>query len=488
MDPKNILLKSRVIQGFGTLIIREFFLKLFSFIGQIFLARILVPSDFGVYVIIVFTVNFFNLFTDLGLSLAIIQKKEEPTHLELSLVFWLKLALSLGLIFTIWIISPLVNQFYPSFVDSNILMIRVLSVILLLTSFRAIPISLLERKIKYNVISMIDIIGVIIYYFVALTGAFLHFGVWSLIIGSVIKEIIETIIIYIIQPFIPQIVFNINNIKKMIKFGIYIQGNSLLSFLTSSITPVIGGRLSGPFAVGLLDFASNLAYIPGIIATNFARVAFTSYSRIQGDVDLLSKSVLKSVSLLTIIIYLFPVIMLSFGGEIVNIIYTEKWSPAVPSLYWYSLAVIFYPIVTCLGQKILVLGKSKELFFITLVTTIFGWLISYLIVIKIGFTGIAITNFFIYFVMCISYVYILKKNNYSIFSFISTTLPKAFVGICTIIFGLATSFLFPHTIYFLIIKLTLSVIVYITFMYIFVRNDSKELFSLFLNFLKNKKY
>jgi len=61
MNDKDIL-KANIIQGFSTLIVREFFIKIFSLVGQIFLARLLIPSDFGVYVIIVFIISLFGLF------------------------------------------------------------------------------------------------------------------------------------------------------------------------------------------------------------------------------------------------------------------------------------------------------------------------------------------------------------------------------------------------------------------------------------------
>lgn len=485
MDAEKITLKSSVIQGFSSLIIREFFLKLLSFIGQIFLARLLLPSDFGTYVIIVFIISLFGLFSDIGLSIAIIQKKEEPTHPELSTVFWLKIALSLVLIILIWNFSPLIKLFYPSFTDSNILMIKTLSVILLLGNIRAIPISLLERKIKYNLISVIDIAGVIIYYFIALAGAFFHFGIWSFIIGAVTKEIIETAILYFVQPFIPQLVFSKSKLGKMIKFGAYVQGNSLLSFFISSITPLVGGRLSGAYAVGLLDFANSLTSLPNIIAMNFSRVSFAGYSKIQGETELLSKSINKSVSMLAILLYIFPLIFIGMGRELVYFIYTEKWVAAVPALYWFSISVFFYPALTSLGQIILSIGKSKEIFWATFLVDVIGVISALFLVNEFGFIGIAMANLIIYFVLYLSYVYILKKTKLE-FSAFYILIPPLLATIFSIIVSLFLNIIFPSNPVSLVIKIALSTIAYIIFMYAFVRNSFMELLKLILNLILPK--
>jgi teichuronic acid exporter len=478
--------KATVVAGFSTLIIREFFLKLFSFLGQIVLARILAPSEFGVYLIIVFIVSLFGLFSDVGLSLAIIQKKNEPTRQELSGIFWLKVLLSLGLIIIIWIFSPFIKVFYPTFLNINIVMLQVFSFTLLLASLRTIPVSLLERKIKYNLISIVDIIGVIVYYAVAIVGAFMHAGVWSFIIAVMVRDALETVMLNIIQPFLPQFILLKKDVLKMIKYGIYIQGNSLVMFAISSIIPVIGGRLSGPYAVGLLDFANSLASLPNIIAMNFSRVAFTSYSRIQEEKELLFKSIHKSVSMLAIVLYFFPVIIFSFGGELVQIVYTDKWMPAVPALYWFSASVLFYPIITALGQVILAIGKSKEIFQVTLITAIVGWLSAFFLVNVTGFTGIAIANFIIYILLFVFYISIIKKSGFNTDSFIGANVPKVFASFLVLIFCFISNFLLPQSLLFLILKLLLAFVAYILCMYLLAKSDMQELFVIIKSVVKRR--
>lgn len=482
------ILKSSIIQGFGTLIFREFFLKLLSFIGQIFLARLLFPSDFGVYVIIVFIVNFFSLFSDIGLSLAIIQKKEEPTQSELSGVFWLRILFSFVLILLIWFLAPFVKMFYPSFIDANVTMLRIFSITLVLTSLRAIPVSLLERKVKYNLISLLDVIGVFVYYAISISGAFLGFGVWSFILGAVMKELVETVTLYIIEPFFPQFKFSRNKLGSLARFGIYTQGSSLMMFLIGSITPVIGGRFSGIYSVGLLDFANNLAYIPGVIAVNFGRVAFAGYSRMQEQRELLSKSVLRSISMLSIILYIFPVLIFSYGAQLVPVIFSEKWISAIPALYWYSAGVIFYPIITPLGQVILSIGRSKELFWITFITATFGWTLSYLFILAVGFTGIAIANLFIYFLLFCFYIYILKLDEFDVLSFIFVAIPKIVVSIFVIFFSLMINNIFSdESVIGIILKLVLSISLYLVLLLVFVKKDTGELFTLIRNWINIKR-
>jgi O-antigen/teichoic acid export membrane protein len=482
MNDKDIL-KANIIQGFSTLIVREFFIKIFSLVGQIFLARLLIPSDFGVYVIIVFIISLFGLFSDVGLSLAIIQHKTEPTKRELSSAFYLKTLLGLGLIVLVWIISPSVKLFYPSFAIVNVVMLRVLSITLLLTNFRSIPTSLLERKIKYNIISLVDIAGIVVYYLIALSAALFHFGVWSFIIAAVIKEIAETIILFIVQPFIPQLMFSIKSLKKMLRFGLYIQGNSLVGFLATSINPVIGGRMVGTYGVGLLDFAFNIGSLPTTIGINFGRVAFAGYSRIQEQKKLLSNSMSRSISMLAIMLYIFPVIVFSFAGQLIPFVFSAKWIPAIPALYWYTAVTFFLPVIAPLGQGILAIGKSKEIFWSTFITAVLGWIGAYLLVQSFGMLGIAIIYFLTVLFLFIFYILILRKYGFE-FRIFSILVPKLAAVILVIAFSIFLNRVLPGSIIMLFVKLFLSCVAYLLLMFLLAKKDLVDFIGLIMHWLK----
>jgi len=482
MNDKDIL-KANIIQGFSTLIVREFFIKIFSLVGQIFLARLLIPSDFGVYVIIVFIISLFGLFSDVGLSLAIIQHKTKPTKRELSSAFYLKTLLGLGLIVLVWIISPSVKLFYPSFAIVNVVMLRVLSITLLLTNFRSIPTSLLERKIKYNIISLVDIAGIVVYYLIALSAALFHFGVWSFIIAAVIKEIAETIILFIVQPFIPQLMFSIKSLKKMLRFGLYIQGNSLVGFLATSINPVIGGRMVGTYGVGLLDFAFNIGSLPTTIGINFGRVAFAGYSRIQEQKKLLSNSMSRSISMLAIMLYIFPVIVFSFAGQLIPFVFSAKWIPAIPALYWYTAVTFFLPVIAPLGQGILAIGKSKEIFWSTFITAVLGWIGAYLLVQSFGMLGIAIIYFLTVLFLFIFYILILRKYGFE-FRIFSILVPKLAAVILVIAFSIFLNRVLPGSIIMLFVKLFLSCVAYLLLMFLLAKKDLVDFIGLIMHWLK----
>ena len=76
----------RAVFGVIVLTLRKFALRAISYLGGIFLARLLAPEIFGIFAIISFVINFFAFFSDVGLGAALIQKKEELAKKDLVIV------------------------------------------------------------------------------------------------------------------------------------------------------------------------------------------------------------------------------------------------------------------------------------------------------------------------------------------------------------------------------------------------------------------
>ncbi len=484
------LLKEKITKSFSLLIAREFFIKALSFVGQLIVARILVPSDFGIFVIISFIVNFFILFSDIGLTWSIIRSEKQPKELELSSVLFIKIVFSSIIIAIIYFLAPFITIFYSEFQKSHVSMLQIFSITILFTSLRSIPIALLERKIKYNMIAIIDVVGILVYQISALTLAFAGFGVWSLISSVILKEIIEVIIAYLFQPIPLRINISIKSIQYMLSFGVFLQGNSILTFIHTSIIPVLVGVKYGPYQVGLLDWSSKIASIPMTITENFGRVAFSGFSKIQNDKKFLAIMIERSMGILSIITLLFTVLILGFAPQAIEILYTKKWVAGVPSLYWFAASTFLISVMSAIGSGLLALGRSKEIFYVTLLSGITKWFCAISLVSLFGYIGVAITSTITSAVLFVLYLFIANKASLSI-NTSKVLLPKLFVFCCTLLFIYALNIITSQHIHIFVGKVILSLAMYLLLMYIFSQEDLKriiKLASLLRLFFSSKKH
>src|SRR5262245_23329178 len=75
------------------------------------LGRLLTPADYGLIGMVVVVTGFVSMFKDLGLSAATVQR-EEITSAQVSTLFWVNVALSIGVGMVTIALSPVVAWFY----------------------------------------------------------------------------------------------------------------------------------------------------------------------------------------------------------------------------------------------------------------------------------------------------------------------------------------------------------------------------------------
>src|SRR5437870_347960 len=93
-DPSLTTLRdvgSKTIQGASLMVLRTLVLYPVGFIGEVSLARLLTPQDFGIYAIASFVTVTFASVMEVGLAAALIQRKTEATNEEYQTLFTLQI-------------------------------------------------------------------------------------------------------------------------------------------------------------------------------------------------------------------------------------------------------------------------------------------------------------------------------------------------------------------------------------------------------------
>lgn len=479
------IIKAKTINGISTLLIREASMKVISFFGQFFLIRLLFPSYFGLFAILVFIESTGELFTDIGFSQAIIQKKKQLEQFELSSIFWTRLLLSFFIFLMVFFLSPFIIPLFFHGINQGVLMLRVLSVIMLLKPYRTTITAILERNLTYNLISIMDLFGIILYYSVSITFALLGFNAWSFVIATVVKEAGETLMSIYFTKWRPDFSSSFQSIKRILSFGSYIQIGAIFSYFNQSTIPIIAGKFSGLQSVGFLNFGVNVMLPATVIVDNFGRVAFASFSKFQNDIKLLERSVEKSISMLNIIFFLFLVLMLGFSKDIVYFLFTDKWLPAVPALYWFVAGVYFFGWNVAVANMFMALGKSKEMFYTGLFSVLLQWIVSISLIFFVGFVSVAIGFFVGVVITFLGYKYFLLKNNFLV-NFWNSYKLTSLTLVITLIFTYTLTNLHVHTFLWLFIKIILTILVYLIVSLLFIKKDLMQIIGMLFSFLKGR--
>ena len=354
---KDGQLSRRVVHGSMWVTSSRVLQRCLTVVRTIVIARLLSPDDFGLFGIAMLALAALERFSVTGFDQALIQKKEhiEP-YLDPAWTIQVIRGFVLGLL--LFCAAPLIAKFFGE--PQIILLLKVLGVSIFIGSFRNIGIVFFQKNIEFNKIFAYELSGTIADFVVALTAAFILRNAWALIFGFVARNVIQTIVSYIIHPYRPRFLVDKEKTKSLLNFGQWVWVSSILIFLVTQGDDILVGKLLGVAALGFYQLAYKISNMPTTEITHvISQVTFPAYSKIQDNVSKLRDAYLKVLQLTVFLS--FPVAGLIFvlAPDFTMIFLGEKWMPMVPSLQVLVFAGLIRSIAATQGNIFYAVGKPK---------------------------------------------------------------------------------------------------------------------------------
>ncbi len=381
---------AKTMQGASLMVLRTLLLYPIGFVGEVYLARLLSPQDFGVYGIASFITVTLAGVMEVGLAASLIQRKDEPKPEEYQTLFSIQTFVISAFVLVVFLLSPWV---FPLL--NFDLSIRWTILVLLLcpwiSSFGTISSVKLERQLRYPVFAKIDVLRGLTYVGVATGLAFLGGKSWSFVAAIICSTLVRTWVAFREAPWPVRFRLKLWGMEQTLRFGVIFQLSALTSLFRDHIAVTLGGPLFGAQAVGYLNWARNTTYYTSQIFTQVvSRVAFPSISRVQDDarsVGQMTQIILKYVNLFTLpVIFIFAALI----PEFVSVFYTDKWAPAIPAFYCFSFRMVGSNITTLYISVLNAIGRVKTSLQILIWWTLADWALALALCPSYGFNGIAL--------------------------------------------------------------------------------------------------
>lgn len=358
-----------------------------GFFANLVLTIVISPSSFGIYITILSLISIFNYFSDIGLSAALIQKKEINDN-DLKTSFTVQQSMILSVIGLGLLISPLVKKFYHLPQNGIYLYYSVL-IAFFLSSLKNIPSILLERKIEFQKIVFVQAAENTLFYFTVIIFALLKFEILSFAFAVLIRSIVGLFLIYRLSFWQPKIGFNRESFKKLISFGLPFQTNSFLALIKDDFINLFLGKILGFEKLGYLGFAKKWAEAPiRIIMDNFSKISFPLMARFQHDKNQLRKIIEKMLfyqSLITLPAT-FGLILIMPKLTVIIPKY-QKWQPAIPLFYLFAISAIFSSYSSPFTNFFNSIGEVKKSFYLMIFWTLATWILTPIFTFKFGVYG-----------------------------------------------------------------------------------------------------
>lgn len=324
-------------------------------ITTIILARILSPHEFGVIGIANIFILFANTINQLGISSAIIQRKDiDEGHL--SSAFWANVVTGVTLCLLMMSLSWPAARFFRN--DDVQPVLFVLSFNFILAALRIVQNAQFSRNLQFGKLASLSIWEMLSNSILTIALAVKGFGVWSLVWGRLFGIGMGTLLAWASSPWRPKCVFQFEKFRQLFKFGIHAMSVNILTYLGQNIDYVIVGRFLGTAPLGFYTMAYNLVTLPQRkISSILTSVAFPTFVKIQDDNARVAKNYLKILSYISIITFpvLFGLMMVS--PYFVKIVLGEKWLSIVRPMQIMCVLGMLSSIATTMGSIFYAKGR-----------------------------------------------------------------------------------------------------------------------------------
>ncbi|GLI35897.1 MOP flippase family protein [Desulforhabdus amnigena] len=360
--------------------------QVISLVSMMFLVRWLSPDDFGLIAMCVVLKGLAFVFANLGLSAAIIQKKEIDA-LYLSTAFWASLGAGIAVTVTVAALGPAMAWFFQRSELSGIVAVSSLTFAFggLTTTHHA----LLERRMAFRSLSFIDLFVQLGASLVGIAAAAQGYGYWSLVGREISASLLSLPFLWGVARWVPRFRFCRRRFKDLFSFSMYVLGSNLVNFFNRNGDNLIIGKFLGASALGIYDFAYNLMLKPlQYISFTVGRSLFPALSQIQTDKAQVRDIYLKSIKVISLITFPMMGGMWTISPNVIPLVFGEKWLSAVPVFQILCLVGALQSVGTTVGTVLLSQDRSDLAFKMTIFVSPFVWF-AFLAGLPWGIVGVA---------------------------------------------------------------------------------------------------
>lgn len=298
-----------------------------SFIIGIVLARLLPPSDFGLIGLAMIVIGFGEIFVNLGLGPALIQK-QGITERHVRIVFTTSVIAGSILMGIVYFSAPLTAIIFDN--ENVIPIVEALSVIFVIGGFQIPSRAILTKRLDFKHLFYVSLTKSIIYGIVTITLAVMDFGVWSLVIGNIFQRFISLIGSYWYVQHNVKPLFAQNEFLELFHFGSGMTLTSIFNYFALKGDYFIIGRVLGVEMLGFYTKAYNLMQAPTTqFVSVLSNVLFPTASKIQNDNSRLQAAFLKSMQTIAFVVFPVCLLIVVIAPELIVGLYGVKWQATV---------------------------------------------------------------------------------------------------------------------------------------------------------------
>lgn len=324
------------------------------------LARLLTPADYGVIAIATVFIAFFNVLSDIGIGVAVIQRKD-LTERDLDHLYSVNVYIGILLSVVFFASSGVISRFYNN--EQLLYVCQLLSLLILFTCARTVPMNMLYREKKFKYIAFTNLAVQLVCGVAAIFAALAGWGVYALVLSQVMSSLL--LFIYTLKykrHFYLKV--DLSPLRRIFSYSVYNFAGTILCYFILNIDKLLVGKFTGTEALGYYGKSYRLVFLPithlTFVVTPVLHPLFSDY---QNDYKGLLNKYLKIIRVLAYISFPLSIACFFLAEELIMVFFGDQWGEAVLPFKIMSLAISFLVLDTTVGSIINAVNQTKRGFY-----------------------------------------------------------------------------------------------------------------------------
>lgn len=431
------------------------------------LTHLLEKSDFGIVAIASIIISFTDIFSEMGIAVALIHKQDISQE-EYSSVYWLNIFVSIIICLLTILLAPVVADFYNEPILKIIIMWFSLKI--LFNAFGKMFYTIKIKNLDFAFISKVRIMTAIIGGAFTVFLAYKEFGVMSLVYGQLLGVGINQMIFALsgLSEHRIKFHFSFEEVRPFLNIGLFQLGTQMLDFIAGRLDVFLIGKFCSMADLGIYNIAKDLIIKPySIINTVSSSVFSATFAKMQNTISRLIDSFRKIIRMTAIIAIIVYTSLFILSDLIVSVLYAPQFSEVATFIKILSLIGIFAAITSQAATVMIATGRTDLGFRWTIIRLVLSVLFILSTApfgvyhIAVGQTVLEILSLFIYFFIIIKPI----LKDITLGQYVDTFWRELTFSICFVLIFLYTFLIFDMALISQVVGAVLFNIIFVLLLY-----------------------
>ena len=384
-------LKKKTIRGVLWSTLERFSVQGIQFVVMIIMARMLTPKDYGLVGMLAVFIAVSQSLVDSGFSQALI-RKQDRTETDNSTVFYFNIVVGLILYGILYVIAPLIADFYNE--PQLIAITRIIGLSVLFNSMVVVQRALLTIKIDFKTQAKAALTAAVSSGIVGIWMAASGYGVWSIVTYQLVNLGVNVLLLWILSHWRPKWIYSWKSFHDLFGFGSKLLASGLIDTLYRNIYLIVIGKVFSASDLGYYTRAHQFTDFPSSNLTGIIqRVTYPVLCSIQNENVRLADVYRRFLRISAFVIFPLMMGLAAVAEPFVLVLLKEQWLFAATLLSIICFSMMWYPIHAINLNLLQVKGRSDLFLKLEIYKKIVG-IIILCITIPMGLVAMCIGSYF----------------------------------------------------------------------------------------------